>query len=112
MLVPYGSPYVIDLDKGRRESTLEDFINITRLEYMMDNIDVMSHIPCEPNDIPAEKRAAEMCYLTLKYSDKPLMGQYWGMRMLKKNIEMAALVFGGSGCYQGKTRSLFPSRAH
>lgn len=61
----------------------------------MDNIDVMSHIPCEPNDIPAEKRAAEMCYLTLKYSDKPLMGSVLGYENAKKNIEMAALVFGG-----------------
>jgi len=92
---PYGSPYVIDLDKGRRESTLEDFINITKLEHMMDNIDIMSHIPCEPNDIPPEKRAAEMCYLTLKYSDKPLMGSVLGYENAKKNIEMAALVFGG-----------------
>jgi trimethylamine--corrinoid protein Co-methyltransferase len=92
---PYGSPFVTDMDNGRRESTLNDFINITKLEHMMDNIDIMSHIPCEPNDIPAEKRAAEMCYLTLKYSDKPLMGSVLGYEVAKKNIEMAAIVFGG-----------------
>lgn len=92
---PYGSPYVMDMDNGRHESTLNDFINITKLEHMMDNIDIMAHIPCEPNDIPAEKRAAEMCYLTLKYSDKPLMGSVLGYEAAKKNIEMAAIVFGG-----------------
>jgi trimethylamine--corrinoid protein Co-methyltransferase len=92
---PYGSPYVTDIENGRRESTLNDFLNITKLEHMMDNIDVMSHIPCEPNDIPAETRAAEMCYLTLKHSDKPLMGTVLGYEEAKKNIEMAALVFGG-----------------
>ncbi|HWQ75472.1 MAG TPA: trimethylamine methyltransferase family protein [Syntrophomonas sp.] len=92
---PYGSPFVMDMDNGRRLSTLEDFINISKLEHKMDNIDVMSHIPCEPQDVDEKVRTMEMLYQTLKHSDKPLMATVLGYEETKKNIEMAAIVFGG-----------------
>lgn len=92
---PYGAPFVMDMDNGRRLSNLEDFINISKLEHKMDNIDIMSHIPCEPQDVDEKVRTMVMLYQTLKHSDKPLMTTVLGYEETKKNIEMAAIVFGG-----------------
>ena len=69
---PYGSPFVTDMDKGRRSGTLDDFINIVKICDKLDNIDIQSHISCEPNDVDVKIRAQVMVYNTLKYSDKPL----------------------------------------
>ncbi len=92
---PYGSPYVLDMDNGRRYGTLDDFIKIVKLVNDLDNIDIQSHISCEANDVDAAIRHNVMTYNTLKYSDKPLMGSVLGYEAAKQSIEMAAMVFGG-----------------
>lgn len=92
---PYGSPFVVDLDKGRRPGTLEDFNNIVKICHCLKNIDIQSHISCEPTDVDVKKRPTTMFYNTLKYSDKPLMGSIYGYQNSKDCLEMAAIVFGG-----------------
>jgi trimethylamine--corrinoid protein Co-methyltransferase len=91
---PNCSPFVLDLDSGRRIGSLDDFIKIVKLCHLM-NIDVQSQIPCEPCDIDVEVRHNVMTYNTLKYSDKPLMGSSFGYESSMQSIKMAALVFGG-----------------
>ncbi len=92
---PYGAPYVVDQDNGRRTGSLEDFNNIVKIVHQLQNIDIQSHISCEPCDVDADIRHNVMVYNTLKYSDKPLMGSVLGYEIAKESIEMAALVFGG-----------------
>lgn len=92
---PYGSPYVLDQDNGRRAGKLEDFINIVKICNDLQNIDVQSHISCEPWDVDVAIRHNVMVYNTLKYSDKPLMGSVLGYEAAKQSIEMASIVFGG-----------------
>lgn len=92
---PYGSPYVLDQDNGRRTGKLQDFINIVKICNDLQNIDIQSHISCEPCDVDAKIRHNIMVYHTLKYSDKPLMGSVLGYEAAKESIEMAAIVFGG-----------------
>lgn len=92
---PYGSPFVTDLDKGRRDGKLEDFINIVKICDRLENIDIQSHISCEPQDVSVKERPTTMVYNTLKYSDKPLMGSVYGYENAKHCIEMAAIPFGG-----------------
>ena len=92
---PYGSPYVVDMDHGRRAGSLEDFNNIVKIVHQLKNIDIQSHISCEPCDVDADIRHNVMVYNTLKYSDKPLMGSVLGYEASKQSIEMAAIAFGG-----------------
>lgn len=92
---PNCPPFVTDLDFGRRKSRLEDFINFIKLMDRLENIDVNSQIPCEPNDIEVDMRPYEMLYNTLKYSEKPFMGSSIGYTHAKKCIEMASIAFGG-----------------
>jgi trimethylamine--corrinoid protein Co-methyltransferase len=98
---PNCSPYVIDLDRGRRVGSLDDFIKIIKLCHNM-HIDVHSQIPCEPCDIDPNIRHVVMTYNTLKYSDKPLMGSSLGYEASMQSIKMAALVFGGMDAIKRK----------
>src|SRR5262249_7508053 len=58
----YGSPFVHDLDKGRRYGTIEDFRNFVKLAYMTPFIHHSGGTVCEPVDLPVNKRHLEMVY--------------------------------------------------
>ena len=70
----YGSPFVTDLDSGRRYATIADFENIVKLAYMLPHLHHSGGTVCEPVDVPVNKRHLDMVFSHLKYSDKPLMG--------------------------------------
>lgn len=90
----YGPAFVTDLDRGRRSSTLEDFNNFAKLSCVSPNIDINGGILTEPNDIALEKRAAEMLYGVIRYSDKPYMGSAMGETGAKETIAMSAMLMG------------------
>lgn len=92
----YGPPFVHDLDRGRRESTLEDYTNFVKLACASKSMDITGGMLTEPNDIPIERRNAEMIYASMRYSDKPFMGGAIGAEAARETIEMAAIVFGCS----------------
>lgn len=92
----YGPPFVHDLDRGRRESTLEDYINFVKLSYASKSIDITGGMMAEPNDIPHARRNAEMMLASMRYSDKPFMGGAIGAEAARETIEMAAIAFGCS----------------
>lgn len=90
----YGPPVVTDLDRGRRDSVLEDYINFVKLSYASTSLDITGGMMAEPGDVPHQRRNAEMMYASMKYSDKPFMGGAIGAEAARETIEMAALVFG------------------
>ena len=90
----YGSPVVHDLDKGRRDSTLDDYVNFVKLTHASLNQDITGGLLVEPNDIPLERRGAEMLYAAIRYSDKPFMGGTLGAEAAEETIEAASIVFG------------------
>jgi trimethylamine--corrinoid protein Co-methyltransferase len=92
----YGPPFVCDLDRGRRESTLEDYANFVKLSHASKSMDITGGMMAEPNDIPHARRNAEMMYASMRYSDKPFMGGAIGAEAARETIEMAAILFGCS----------------
>ena len=92
----YGPPFVHDLDKGRRESTLEDYTNFVKLSHASRSIDITGGMMAEPNDRPHQRRNAEMMFASMRYSDKPFMGGAIGAEAARETIEMAAILFGCS----------------
>lgn len=95
VLVPaYGSPFVRDLDKGRRYATIEDFRNFVKLTYMSSGLHHSGGTVCEPVDVPVNKRHFDMVYSHLKYSDKPFMGSVTAPERAQDTVDMAKLVFG------------------
>jgi trimethylamine--corrinoid protein Co-methyltransferase len=56
----YGSPFVRDLDNGRRYGTIEDFRNFVKLAYMSPYLHHSGGTVCEPVDVPVNKRHLDM----------------------------------------------------
>ena len=90
----YGSPFVSDLEGGRRYGTLEDFQNFIKLTYLSPWLHHQSGTICEPVDIPVNKRHLDMVYAHLRYSDQPFMGSVTSKERAGDSIAMAKIVFG------------------
>lgn len=68
----YGSPFVMDLDQGRRYGTFEDFENFVKLAQSSPWLHHSGGTICEPTDIPVNKRHLDMVYAHMRYSDRAL----------------------------------------
>src|SRR3954470_8827190 len=90
----YGSPFVRDLDNGRRYGTIEDFRNLVKLTYMTPHLHHSGGTVCEPVDVPVNKRHLDMVYSHIRYSDKPFMGSVTHPDRARDTVEMARLTFG------------------
>jgi len=91
----YGSPFVFDLDDGRRYATLADFENAVRLTYMLPHLHHSGGTICEPTDIAVNKRHLDMVYAHIKFSDKPYMGSVTATERAADSIELSRIAFGG-----------------
>ncbi len=95
VLVPaYGSPFVLDLDKGRRYATIEDFRNFVKLAYSTPFLHHSGGTICEPVDLPVNKRHFDMVYSHMRYSDKPFMGSVTAPERAQDTVDMAKVLFG------------------
>ncbi len=90
----YGSPFLRDLDKGRRYGTIEDFRNFVKLSYMSPYLHHSGGTVCEPVDLPVNKRHFDMVYAHMRYSDKPFMGSVTHPLRAENTVEMAKILFG------------------
>ena len=90
----YGSPFVMDLDLGRRYGTIEDFRNFVKLAQSSPWLHHSGGTICEPVDVPVNKRHLDMVYSHIRYSDRPFMGSVTAAKRAEDSIDMARLVFG------------------
>ena len=90
----YGSPFVRDLDNGRRYGTIEDFRNFVRLAYASPHLHHSGGTVCEPVDVPVNKRHLDMVYAHMRYSDKAFMGSVTAPERARDTVEMARILFG------------------
>lgn len=90
----YGSPFVHDLDKGRRYGTIEDFRNFVKLTYTSPWMHHSGGTVCEPVDVPVNKRHLDMNYAHMRYSDKPFMGSVTHPLRAADTVAMCEILFG------------------
>jgi len=90
----YGSPFVRDLEGGRRYATIEDFRNFARLTYLAPGLHHAGGTLCEPVDLPVDQRHLDMIQAHLTLSDKPFMGSVTAPERARDTVEMARIVFG------------------
>src|SRR6267142_2481732 len=90
----YGSPFVRNLDEGRRYARIENFRNFVKLAYMATSLHHSGGTICEPVDLPVNKRHLDMGYSHLKYSDKAFMGSVTAPERAADSVAMANIVFG------------------
>jgi trimethylamine---corrinoid protein Co-methyltransferase len=90
----YGSPFVRNIDDGRRYARIEDFRNFVKLAYMATSLHHSGGTICEPVDLPVNKRHFDMVYTHMKYSDKPYMGSVTHPERARDTVEMTRILFG------------------
>jgi len=90
----YGSPFVRDLDNGRRYASIEDFRNFVKLAYTSPFLHHSGGTVCEPVDLPVNKRHFDMVEAHIRYSDKPFMGSVTAPSRAQDTVDMARIVFG------------------
>jgi trimethylamine--corrinoid protein Co-methyltransferase len=90
----YGSPFIHNLDEGRRYARIEDFRNFVKLAYLTTSLHHSGGTICEPVDLPVNKRHFDMVYSHMKYSDKCFMGSVTHPERANDTVEMAKILFG------------------
>lgn len=90
----YGSPFVMDIDKGRRFGTLEDFQNFIKLAQSSPNFHHSGGTICEPTDVPVNKRHLDMVLAHMTLSDRCYMGSVTSEARAEDSIEMSRVLFG------------------
>src|SRR6201998_1493030 len=90
----YGSPFVRNLDEGRRYARIEDFRNFVKLAYIANSLHHSGGTICEPADLPVNKRHLDMVYSHMKYSDKPYTGSVPHRERARDTVEMTKILFG------------------
>jgi trimethylamine--corrinoid protein Co-methyltransferase len=90
----YGSPFVRDLEGGRRYGDIDSFEKLIKLSYMHPNLHHGGFVICEPCDVPVSKRHFDMLYAHMTLSDKPHLGAITEMSRAQDSIDMAEIVFG------------------
>lgn len=90
----YGPPYVQDLQRGRREATLEDFQNFVKLAYLSPYMHHSGGTVVEPTDTPDGTRHLDMLLSHIKYSDKAFMGSVMSKANAEDSVKMVEILFG------------------
>ena len=91
----YGSPFVLDVERGRRYATIADFENFARLTYLSASLHHAGGTLCEPVDLPVNKRHLDMVYAHIKYNDKAYMGSVTHPERAQDSVDMTRILFGG-----------------
>ncbi len=90
----YGSPFVRDLEGGRRYGDIKSFEQLVKLTYMLPSLHHSGFVTCEPCDIPVSKRHLDMLFIHMTASDKPHLGAITEMSRAQDSLDMAEIVFG------------------
>ncbi|MAT98209.1 MAG: trimethylamine methyltransferase [Anaerolineaceae bacterium] len=90
----YGPPFVVDVDRGRRDATLEDFRNFVKLTFQTPYLHHSGGTIVEPTDEPTHTRHLDMVYSHIKYSNKPFMGSVTSAENATDSVKMAEILFG------------------
>jgi trimethylamine---corrinoid protein Co-methyltransferase len=90
----YGPPFVRDLENGRRYGSLDDFIKLVKLTYMLPQLHHSGFVTCEPCDIPVNKRHLDMLYAHMRWSDKAMLGAITEKSRAQDSVAMARILHG------------------
>jgi len=90
----YGAPFLVDYELGKREPTMEDYLNLVRLADSLPNQDMSGHLLVEPSDVASDGAHLEMLKAHMLHSDKPFIGSAEGEAGARHTMEMAEILYG------------------
>lgn len=96
----YGPPFVSDHDRGRRQSTLEDFHNLAKLTQMVPDLHHAGGVLVEPNDIDPAERHLDMLMAHIVLGDKAYMGSVTHADNARDTVTMSEILFGAEAIRQ------------
>ncbi|MET1059382.1 MAG: trimethylamine methyltransferase family protein [Nocardioides sp.] len=89
----YGPPFVRE-GEVRRDATMEDFRNFTKLAQAFPALDSAGGIICEPSDAPLDSRHLDMTYALQTLTDKVYMGNVVSGVNAADTLAMTSILFG------------------
>jgi trimethylamine---corrinoid protein Co-methyltransferase len=89
----YGPPFVRQGDV-RRDATMDDFRNFTKLAQSFPVLDSAGGVICEPNDTPLDSRHLDMTYALQTLTDKAYMGNVVSGVNAADTLAMTSILFG------------------
>ena len=89
----YGPPFVRE-GEVRRDATMEDFRNFTRLAQSFPVLDSAGGVICEPSDTPLDSRHLDMTYALQTLTDKVYMGNVVSGVNAADTLAMTSILFG------------------
>lgn len=89
----YGPPFVRQ-GEVRRDATMDDFRNFTKLAQSFSVLDSAGGVICEPNDTPLDSRHLDMTYALQTLTDKIYMGNVVSGVNAADTIRMGEILFG------------------
>jgi trimethylamine--corrinoid protein Co-methyltransferase len=96
----YGAPAVVAADGRRRPAHLEDYLTFLQLIHAAEGLQLNGGVPVQPADLPAASAGAIMFFAALLATDKPLLGLPGRAPQVQRQMELAALAFGGAQALQ------------
>src|SRR5262245_34282779 len=89
----YGPPFVRE-GEVRRDATMQDFRNFTKLAQSFPALDSAGGVVTEPNDTPLDSRHLDMVYALQTLTDKFYMGNVVSGTNAADTIAMTEILFG------------------
>ena len=89
----YGPPFVRQ-GEVRRDATMDDFRNFTKLAQTFGVLDSAGGVICEPNDTPLDSRHLDMTYALQTLTDKVYMGNVVSGVNAADTLAMSSILFG------------------
>src|SRR5262245_20514653 len=90
-----GSPFCSDLERGRRDGTYADHVELVKLAHAADLITCQQSGTVEAADLDEHSRHMDMDYSVLRWSDKPYVCYGTSGPKARDAVEMAAIACGG-----------------
>ena len=89
----YGPPFVRE-GQERRDATMDDFCNFTKLAQTFPVLDSAGGVICEPNDTPLDSRHLDMTLALQTLTDKVYMGNVVSGGNARDTLAMTEILFG------------------
>jgi trimethylamine---corrinoid protein Co-methyltransferase len=90
-----GPPFAHDRERGRRDGTITDHIELVKLAHASDALDVLQSGITEAQDLDHASRHLEMDYSILRWSDRPYIVYGSSGPKARDGFALAAIAAGG-----------------
>lgn len=89
-----GTVFIIEKNGHKRNATMEDFDNITKLCESSQVMDMVGAVPVEPRDVDEKTRYLKLVQHLMRHSNKPLIGVATDLEESRRLFSMLELVYG------------------